>query len=80
MSLWCMLQYYSIQDAYPKMKEKWLADKAHVVDSYQSFDQLPPERQEEVTKLCKGIKILPPPVCSKSVCDRSNMLGSPINE
>lgn len=58
MSLWCMLQYYSIHDSFPMMKQKWLAEKAHVVDSYQSFDQLPPEWQEEVKSRCetKGIE------------------------
>ncbi|KAI4279291.1 MAG: hypothetical protein L6R38_005073 [Xanthoria sp. 2 TBL-2021] len=63
MSLWCMLQYYSINDPFPIMKQKWLAEKAHVVDSYQSFDQLPPEWQEEVKSRCqsKGIEPRPPP-------------------
>ncbi|CAL8575762.1 hypothetical protein XPA_001666 [Xanthoria parietina] len=63
MSLWCMLQYYSIHDSFPMMKQKWLAEKAHVVDSYQSFDQLPPEWQEEVKSRCqsKGIETQPPP-------------------
>ena len=63
MSLWCMLQYYSIHDSFLMMKQKWLAEKAHVVDSYQSFDQLPPEWQEEVKSRCqsKGIETQPPP-------------------
>ncbi|KAI4254041.1 MAG: hypothetical protein L6R42_007346 [Xanthoria sp. 1 TBL-2021] len=55
--------YYSINDPFPIMKQKWLAEKAHVVDSYQSFDQLPPEWQEEVKSRCqsRGIETHPPP-------------------
>lgn len=69
MSLWCMLQYYSVHDAFPRMQEKWLVDKAHVVDSHQSFDRLPPEWQEEVTRSCQanGIESRPPPEMADNI-------------
>ncbi|KAL8644271.1 MAG: hypothetical protein Q9226_007849 [Calogaya cf. arnoldii] len=51
MSLYRMLQHYSINDFFPMLKQRWLAEKAHIVDSYQSFNQLPPEWREKVTNI-----------------------------
>lgn len=48
MALWKTLQYWVVTPTFPMMKQKWLADKVHVTGQYMSFDELPPEYQEQV--------------------------------
>lgn len=50
MNLWSLLQYYTIKDPFPLMKQKWLAEKAHVVNQYTPVNELPPEMLAEARR------------------------------
>ena len=69
MNLWSMIQYWTINNPFPMMKQKWLADKAHVADGLRPFSDLPPEIQEEMKAhyTTKGISTEVPPHLAKNL-------------
>ena len=50
MNLWYMLQYWIIRDGFSMMKQKWLAETAHVTDSYRPVSEMPPEIMAEMQR------------------------------
>ncbi|KAL8825838.1 MAG: hypothetical protein Q9191_004167 [Dirinaria sp. TL-2023a] len=63
MELWYMLEFWTIKNVFPLMKEKWLAEKAHVIDQFQPFSEFPPALMEEAKAhyKSKGIETELPP-------------------
>ena len=69
MNLWSMIQYWTINNPFPMLKEKWLAEKAHVSEGFRLFSDLSPEIQEEVKAhyKTKGVETEVPPHLAKNM-------------
>ena len=61
MAFWKLLQYWTVIDPFPMMKQKWLAEKASVVDQYRFFDELPAEIWEQVERKAQATVAEPRP-------------------
>ena len=69
MDLWSMIQYWTIKNPFPMMKQKWLAEKNPGNQGFRPFSDLPPMIQEEVKAhyKAKGVETEVPPHLAKNL-------------